>query len=126
MDVDDTGVGVVSKEDDRGECDCDRKRPFEEVWLRGDGAIAFKIIDSEFEVGFCVEIMATQIFDEIIDADFVVGFEDDFHMMTAGGLAKFFRLDARNAAAIIAQEEQNDEKDQEQNHKTINQPTVKV
>ena len=66
-----------------------------EIWLRGNGAIAFKIITRELEVGLRAKVVTTEVRDEIIDADFVVSFKNDFHMMLASGFAKFFWLDVR-------------------------------
>lgn len=93
--VDDAGFGVVGEEDDRRKRYSNRERPLEEIWLRGNGAIAFKIINRELEVGLRAKVVTTEVRDEIIDADFVVSFKNDFHMMLASGFAKFFWLDVR-------------------------------
>lgn len=93
--VDDAGFGVVGEEDDRRKRYSNRERPLEEIWLRGNGAVAFKIVNRKLQIGLRAKIVTAEVCDEVIDTDFVVGFKDNFHMMLAGGFAKFFWLDMR-------------------------------
>lgn len=95
MNIDDASFGIVGEEDDRRKRHSNRERPFEKIWLRGDRAVALEIVNRKLEIRLCAEVMAAQIFDEIIDADFVAHFENNFHMMLASGFAKFFWLDMR-------------------------------